>query len=186
VRELRRTEKHAMRGGVVHRSDSVARPSLQRLGNRGFTLIELVVTMIVVAILAVVAIPRFKTSSFDTVGFYQEALSAVRYAQKEAVAKRRVVCVGLTAGTVTVSFAKGIGSFTCDTNLTSPRGITPFVVTAKSGVSLASVPAIGTLYFDPLGRPFDSAILASVQRTISITGDGTQSFVIEPETGYVH
>jgi len=178
--------------GVAHLGELVTTPgrSWVRLrhgnGSRGFTLIELVVTMVIVTVLAVVAIPRLKTSTFDTVGFYQEALSAVRYAQKEAVAKRRVVCVGLTANTVTVSFAKGVGSFACDTELTSPRGVSPFVVTAKAGVTLASVPAIGTLYFDPLGRPFDSAILASVQRTISITGDGTQSFIIEPETGYVH
>jgi MSHA pilin protein MshC len=181
-----------MRRGLAHRRASVTTPgcisvpSRYSVRYRGFTLIELVVTMVIVTILAVVAIPRLRTSTFDTVGFYQEALSAVRYAQKEAVAKRRVVCVGLTTGTVTVRFAKGVGSFACDTELISPRGVSPFVVTAKSGVSLASVPAIGTFYFDPLGRPFDSAILASVQRTISITGDGTQSFLIEPETGYVH
>lgn len=152
----------------------------------GFTLIELVVTLIMVAILAVVAIPRLNTRTFDTVGFYQEALSSVRYAQKEAVAKRRVVCVGLAANSVTVRFAKNINSFACDTDLTSPRGVSPFTVTASTGVTLSSAPAIATLFFDPLGRPFDAAGVSSPQRTISITGDGTQTFVIEPETGYVH
>jgi MSHA pilin protein MshC len=142
--------------------------------------------MIVVGILAVVAIPRLNTRTFDTVGFYQEALSSVRYAQKEAVAKRRVVCVGLTANSVTVSFAKTAGSYTCDTDLTSPRGVSPFTVTARTGVTLSSAPSIGTLYFDPLGRPFDALNTASPQRTITISGDGTQSFVIEPETGYAH
>jgi MSHA pilin protein MshC len=142
--------------------------------------------MIVIGILAVVAIPRFNTNTFDTVGFYQEALSSVRYAQKEAVAKRRVVCVSLTATSITVRFAKSAGSFTCDTDLTSPRGMNPFTVTARAGVTLASAPAIATLYFDPLGRPFDALNTASAQRTLTISGDGTQSFVIEPETGYVH
>src|SRR4051812_29643089 len=89
----------------------------------GFTLIELVVVIIVVGIVAVVAIPRLNSKTFDTVGFYQEALSSVRYAQKEAVAKRRVVCVSLTGNSITVRFAKAISSFTCDTDLTSPRGV---------------------------------------------------------------
>jgi MSHA pilin protein MshC len=159
---------------------------LRRRKLAGFTLVELVVTLIVVTILAVVAIPRLNTHTFDTVSFYQEALASVRYAQKEAVAKRRVVCVGLSANSVTVRFAKNINSFACDTDLTSPRGVSPFTVTAITGVTLSSAPAIATLFFDPLGRPFDAAGVSSPQRTISITGDGTQTFVIEPETGYVH
>jgi MSHA pilin protein MshC len=154
--------------------------------NAGFTLVELVVVIIVVSILAVVALPRLNTRTFDTVGFYQEVLSSVRYAQKEAVAKRRVVCVSLTANSVTVRFAKGTGVFTCDTDLTSPRGVSPFTITASSGVTLSSVPSIPTFFFDALGRPFDAAGVSSPQRTIVISGDGTQSFVIETETGYVH
>ena len=154
----------------------------QRKG-AGFTLIELVVTLIVVAILAVIAIPRLNTRTFDTVGFYQGVLSTVRYAQKEAVAKRRVVCVTLGASSVNLRFANTAGSSTCDTDLVSPRGVSPFTVTAASGVALSPT---GSFFFDPLGRPFNAFGVPSPQRTITITGDGTQSFVVEAETGYVH
>ena len=159
---------------------------LRRRKLAGFTLVELVVTLIVVAILAVVAIPRLNTRTFDTVGFYQGMLSTVRYAQKEAVAKRRVVCVILGANSVTVRFSKNPDVFTCDTDLTSPQGISPFTVTANGSVTLSSVPSISTFYFDALGQPYDSAVALSPQRTFSVTGDGTQSFIVEPVTGYVH
>ena len=170
---------------------AMVQPRLEFHRNRwrkdaGFTLIELVVTLILVAILAVIAIPRLDTRTFDTVGFYQEVLSTVRYAQKEAVAKRRVVCVTLGASSVTIKFAKIAGSSTCDTDLVSPRGVSPYTVTAASGVVLSSSPAIGSFFFDALGRPFDAAGVPSPQRRIDITGDGIQSFLIEPETGYVH
>ena len=174
----------AVLGVLSQRMSARRHRSIDR--NAGFTLVELVVVIIVVSILAVVALPRLNTRTFDTVGFYQEVLSSVRYAQKEAVAKRRVVCVSLSANSVTIRFAKNAGVFTCDTELTSPRGVSPFTVTASSGVTLSSVPSIPTFYFDPLGRPLDAAGVSSPQRTISITGDGTQSFVVEAETGYVH
>jgi len=156
-------------------------------GQAGFTLVELVVVVIVVAILAVVAIPRLNPRAFDNVSFHQEALAAMRYAQKEAIAKRRNVCVTVASTSVTVRFARLEASTTCDADLTSPRGATPFVITGRPGVTLTATPAIpGTFYFDPLGRPFDAAGTASPQRTIGITGDATRTFLIEPETGYVH
>lgn len=52
----------------------------------GFTLVELVVVIILLGVLAAYATPRLNISGFQQQGYYQQALAALRYAQKQAVA----------------------------------------------------------------------------------------------------
>ncbi|MBI3529785.1 MAG: prepilin-type N-terminal cleavage/methylation domain-containing protein [Betaproteobacteria bacterium] len=157
---------------------------------RGFTLVELVVVIILVGVLAVIAIPRFRgVASFNTKGFADSVMTSLRYAQKQAIAKRRNVCVAFTSTTASFTFASAAGSASaCNTSLTGPAGQSPYSISpdAKSVVTFAAVPA--GLTFDALGRPLATATglpLASVL-VITISGDISRSFSVEPETGYVH
>ncbi len=60
----------------------------------GFTMVELVVVLILVGVLAVFAVPRFALfRELRDAGFRDEVIATLRYAQKTAIAKRRMVCV---------------------------------------------------------------------------------------------
>ena len=72
--------------------------------NAGFTMVELVVTIIVVGILAAVALPRFADrSEFDAAGYADQVRSALEFARNSAIASRRNVCVVIAAGAVSAT-----------------------------------------------------------------------------------
>lgn len=159
------------RSGCAGQQESAAAPN-----ERGFTLIELIVVMIIVAILAVAVIPRFANrSDFDARGFYDGTLSVLRYAQKSAVAQRRNVCVGFGALTVSLTIASVYGG-ACDTPLTGPNGVAPYALTAPSGVAFAALPA---------NFIFLSSGAASLGQTFSVTNYPGKTITVVAPTGYV-
>lgn len=149
------------------------------MGRRGgFTLTELIVILLIVGVLAIAVIPRFLDRSvFDTRGFHDETLSVLRYAQKTAIAQRRNVCVAFTSTTVTLTIAAAAGNAeACTLNLAGPNGVSPYAITAPSGVSFSSLPT--NFVFTALGQ-------ATVGQTFRVSGVSLD-ITIEAETGYVH
>lgn len=56
-------------------------------GSAGFTLVELILTVVILATIAAVAIPKFfNQSTFDERFFFDDTLAAARYASKLAIA----------------------------------------------------------------------------------------------------
>ena len=137
----------------------------------GFSLIELVMTMVILGILSVVALPKFFDNAiFQSRGFADQVLATLRYAQKVAIAQHQNVCVNLDATTITLTI-----DATCSTNLNLPDRQTNSL-TAPTGITLLAIPA--ALTFDALGR-------ANTVATITISGVDT-AITVEAETGYVH
>ena len=145
-------------------------------GASGFTIVELVVTIGIVALLAAIATPRFMgASGFQSRGFYDEAQSVVRYAQKTAIAWRRPVFVCVTATAVSAGSVSGCGSL-----LVHPATGAALTTTAPSGVTLTP----NSFSFDGAGRPNPNAQV-TIAIASTIAGDPARQIVVEAETGYV-
>ena len=143
---------------------------------RGFTLVEMVVILVVVGILAVTTLPRFASKSdFDARGFFDATASMLRYAQKSAVAQRRTVCVGFGAdSSLSLTIASSFGG-ACDTPLAGPNGVAPYAL-AADGVGFAAAPV--NFSFLPSGE-------ASLGQSFSVANLPGRSITVVAATGYV-
>lgn len=151
---------------------------MRRTAN-GFTLVELVMTLIIVGILAVVVLPRFADKSlFEARGFRDETLSLLRYAQKSAVAQRRTVCVTVNSTGVALTIDTTIPpDGTCDGSLTLP--VQPKGSSGLSGTSFnflasgcATLTAVATVC--GTGTP-----------TLTFAGANAAAIKVDAATGYV-
>jgi MSHA pilin protein MshC len=149
--------------------------NLNRGACRGFTLVELVMVMMIAGVLATVAAPRMiDRSAFQTRGGAAEVRTALRYAQKLAMAKNREVCV-MTAGTgLTLNFNPTMTTgAACSQPVIRPGEGNPYVVTLP--VALTAGVAFR---FDRQGRP-------SPNVAVNLTVGGSVLITVERETGYV-
>jgi MSHA pilin protein MshC len=156
--------------------------------NRGFTLTELIVTLVVIVILAVFIVPKLGgMTAMRQRTEYDKVVSAIAYARRAAVAKRRYACVAIAGATVTLT----IDSNPPESTSTPFGGTCPFSTTLDLAArdnncaasnqtclqytSISSTPS--TFQFDSLGR---------ASTTVTITMPGFSPIKVEGETGYVH
>jgi len=173
--------------------------ALQR-SQHGFTLVELIIVIVLLGVLAVFAAPRmFNSADFYARGFHDETLAMLRYAQKAAVAQRRMVCVTFdTASTLNTAVltlenpipsASPMPAVNCATDLVGLKGESPAKVTAKSGTGYSAIKtgttSVTSLIFNGLGQPVSSARTALTDNT-TVEIANAASITIEAETGYVH
>lgn len=141
---------------------------------RGFTLVELITTLVIAGVLAVYAAPRFMGSTiFQSRGFSDQVQASVRYAQKVAIAQNRFVCVTIAGNNLTLTLGS---TNACGTNLQSLSGGGNYLINAPSNITVTNA----SFNFNAIGRP-------SAVQNIAISGGGiTTTIVVEAETGYVH
>ncbi|MBB5198401.1 pilus assembly FimT family protein [Glaciimonas immobilis] len=151
----------------------------------GFTLVELVMVIIITGILSVVVVPRFiGLETFQARGFYDQTLSMLRYAQKNAIAQHANVFVNVNAPAATLCLTY-ISDSNCASNdvnqvVLNPANSQKFSIVAPRHITIGSTTS--TFSFSALGRPSPDAAV-----NLSIIGDGiTRVIIVERETGYVH
>jgi hypothetical protein len=100
-----------------------------------------------------------------------------------------MVCVAFNTGSTPHSAVLTLESPTltttplvCNANLVGPKGESPATITAKSGASYVSAPAI---IFDGLGQPVSTARVALASNLL-ITFTNAPSITVEAGTGYIH
>jgi len=156
---------------------------------RGFTLLELTVVMIVIGVLAAAAVPSFNgVSGFAARGARDTVVATLRYAQQSAIAMRRNVCVSLSTTLLTVTYASSSGNAqacAAANALLDPSTGQAFGAASNVLPGGATLAAASSVAFDATGRPMASvgSYLSSV---LSLSVNGAASAVtVEPESGLV-
>jgi MSHA pilin protein MshC len=149
--------------------------------SHGFTLGELVLTIVLMGILAAIAAPRIMSSKgFASRGFYDDAQAVVRFAQKTAIAWRRTIVVCVAADKI--SAIKNNDCNAPDPVMDPVHVTTPLQTsTAPDGVTLSSVPP--GLSFNGMGQPSAATIITF---TSPNADDPVREIRVAAETGYVY
>jgi MSHA pilin protein MshC len=163
---------------------------------RGFTLIELVMTVTVIAALAVFALPRMALlEGYNAVGYRDQVVSTLQFARKAAVAQRRLVCVQLAGSDLTLTIDNAdpaTSTSTCTTSAGLPRALSlPSAdsrcagatnqVCNPAGITLSAAAGAATaaLTFSASGQP-------SAGTVFTVAGTSSTTITVEAQTGYVH
>lgn len=148
---------------------------------RGFTIIELIAVMMIVGALAVFVVPRLNPSGFERYAFRHELLSALRYAQKTAMASGCEVEVNLNGGADSYALFYRAGGTATDCGaggftdpLQHPAGSGGYAGTAGSGANLGTT---GLVRFDGFGNHISGPAVITLAGGPDIRIDGVTGYV---------
>ncbi len=151
--------------------------SVKMIIQRGFTLIEMVISLIIIAVISAVIMPNLDHFFSPSADASREAvLGALRQAKNHAYSHRRLVCVTASGSSITMLQASTNPAASCGgTSLKGPDGSSNFL-NDMTGVVISSTPS-STLYFQPDGTLSSDAAGSSISNYVLTVTTGTQTSV---------
>lgn len=149
----------------------------------GFTLLELIATMLILAVLTVTVSMRWGAS--DATIAYQADLLArnLRHVQMLAMTWGQSLRVTGTGNVYLATCVVGTPSPPCNASpVIDPATGAAFSVTLSNNISVSTT----TVEFDSLGRPVNASLLLNSARVFRLSGAGQDWLVtVEPITGFI-
>jgi len=147
---------------------------------RGFTVVELVAVIVITGLIAAIAAPRFiGRDAFDARGAHGTLMSALRYAQKTAIAQRTNVFTNVNVATRTICLGYNND---CSNPVLDPATRAAYVKVLPSNVTVTASTAV--ISFNALGTPSPNAV-TTFQIQNAVTLEPARTITVEAETGYV-
>ncbi|HEU6437605.1 MAG TPA: type II secretion system protein [Nitratidesulfovibrio sp.] len=159
-------------------------PARDKIGQHGFTAVELIAVLVIIGIIAAVAMERFFDQSAGELGAIEsEVRSHLAYARTRSMNADEVFGVQIRAGGTTYSIFRAGNTGT----LVTLPGETNGVITLPQGATFTSAATI--ISFDRWGRPGSDAGAATRRiedTTVTISYQGrTQNIVVTRNTGFL-
>ena len=157
--------------------------------NRGITLVELVVVLLLVAILAFAVSPRFSENTLELSSQAEQVATDIRYAQTLSITRGAALgsqgryCIFFTATGYQYRNNGNSYATPCTVAVAHPAtGSSTAIVLAGTAVSTANLTG-NYLEFDTKGQPTSlAAPLSDATITLTATG-GPRTVVVSPVTG---
>ncbi len=153
----------------------------------GFTMIELVMTMVIISALMILAGPRFfTTSTYQQQVYYDEVLNSLRFARTLAIGTGNHIQVTLTSSSITLQRRVEGSNCTSPTfqPIEDPGTRTSGFVKTAPGVVTLNFSTNWPLYFNGLGQVFTASNCNEITTaTVSIIGGNTVT--VFGETGFI-
>lgn len=152
------------------------------LTQSGFTVVELITVIVIIGILTSISAPKFiGNDAFAARGSYSTLLSALRLAQKTAIAQRKTVYANLNTTTKTVCL--GYDS-SCSTAVIDPANNAAYSKSLSSSVNLTTT--LSSIAFTSSGKEnANNTVTITVANNV-VTSEPARTITIEQDTGYVH